>query len=609
MTKLEFFCGLFRLPPFFGGGDENSAGCRQTRQPERSSNGWRIISRGPFELLQIAHLHERTSFSFPSAPEMPEPRLAVTKAGRLGEFWSSLAAVVRGPAAPKKFDGDPYFRDCWIDQRFPKYAFAAAIVLQVILSLYPPPIWKIQPARTAAAEPRTEITWYGPVKDFPAILPTARAPRVPLRKDDAKLAPNRGADAFHPRQTILSEPLHPTHPRQTLIQPKAPQEPPKILPALPNIVQLAGAQPERPKLELTAKELTALRPRARASSNASNVAAPEISAQEKQADPIDIASPARAPLKPLLPVNAMSAPRSAAQKMSTNAAAPEIAGRAGENETLIALSATPAPLVPPPAIPAGNLSARVSISPDGPKPGAASGPAQGSGAGDAAGGAGGGRGPEGIFISGGNPANTAPVSGVGIGPASREAGSALPSRPIARALVAPGRSKSLTADAEGAARSGGNLGPKLGMSPQEVLGPKRVYTLHVNMPNLTSASGSWVLNFAELNDDEPAGNARASIGEMSADLTGPVPLRKVDPKYPPELRTSHVDGEVILYAIIRKDGSVDSIQLVHSVDSNLDANAMEALAQWKFRPAERGGEPVDLEAVVHIPFRSRGPAF
>jgi hypothetical protein len=36
---------------------------------------------------------------------------------------------------------------------------------------------------------------------------------------------------------------------------------------------------------------------------------------------------------------------------------------------------------------------------------------------------------------------------------------------------------------------------------------------------------------------------------------------------------------------------------------------MEALAHWKFRPAEKQGEPVDLEAVVHIPFRSRGPAF
>jgi TonB family protein len=65
----------------------------------------------------------------------------------------------------------------------------------------------------------------------------------------------------------------------------------------------------------------------------------------------------------------------------------------------------------------------------------------------------------------------------------------------------------------------------------------------------------------------------------------------------------------VLYAIIRKDGSVDSIQLVHSIDPQLDAYAMEALAQWKFNPAEKHGEPIDLEAVVHIPFRSRGPSF
>ena len=127
----------------------------------------------------------------------------------------------------------------------------------------------------------------------------------------------------------------------------------------------------------------------------------------------------------------------------------------------------------------------------------------------------------------------------------------------------------------------------------------------MQLPNLTSASGSWVLNFAELNEANTGGYA----GSVTADLAGPEPLKKVDPKYPPELRTQHVDGDVVLYAIIRKDGSVDSIQLVHSVDPRLDANAMEALAQWKFRPAEKHGEPVDLEAVVHIPFRSRGPAF
>ncbi len=547
-------------------------------------------------------MHERAglAISFDSSPELPAPRLALVKTATLKEFFSSLIALLRGPAPPRKFLGDPYFRDCWIDQRFPKYAFALAIVIQALLILFPPPIWNIQPTRTVSAATPTEITWYGPAKDFPAILPPMRKHRIAARREASKPLPPRGADAFHPRQTILSEPLHPTHPRQTLIQPRAPQEPPKILPALPNIVQLAGSQPDRPKLQLTAAELTSLRPKTRASLAASNSAAPEIAALEKQTGAIDIASSSQAPAKPVLPVNPMSAPRAVPQKTETNAAAPDVGGRAGETETLIALSATPAPVAPP-AIPAGNLSARVSISPDGPKAGTPGGTASGTGAGGGNPGGAGGRGPEGIFISGGNNANTGPTSGLGIGSASREAGNALPSRPFSRARIAPEGSISLSADAEGAAQSA----PKLGLSPQQVLGSKRVYTLHINMPNLTSASGSWVLNFAELNETA----TRGIVDPGGSELAGPVPLRKVDPKYPPELRTSHVDGEVVLYAIIRKDGSVDSIQLVHSVDPHLDANAMEALAQWKFSPAQKHGEPVDLEAVVHIPFRSRGPSF
>ncbi|HXM89924.1 MAG TPA: energy transducer TonB, partial [Candidatus Dormibacteraeota bacterium] len=65
-----------------------------------------------------------------------------------------------------------------------------------------------------------------------------------------------------------------------------------------------------------------------------------------------------------------------------------------------------------------------------------------------------------------------------------------------------------------------------------------------------------------------------------------------------------VEGEVVLYAVIRADGSVDSVELVRGIDQQLDANAMEALSQWKFRPATRQGAPVDLEAIVHIPFHA-----
>jgi TonB family protein len=186
--------------------------------------------------------------------------------------------------------------------------------------------------------------------------------------------------------------------------------------------------------------------------------------------------------------------------------------------------------------------------------------------------------PAGIVVSGGN---------------SRPGG-------VAAGGIAPGRlNLKPTAPDLTPARKGSSLARAIdpNVPPEKILTGKEVYTLNVNLPNLTSVAGSWILNFAQL--DEGDGPPVRPKGQLS----GPVPLEKVDPKYPPQMIKEHVEGQVILYAIIGKDGVVRNIQLVHSVEPELDKDAMEALAHWKFRPATREGEPVELEAVVYIPFR------
>jgi hypothetical protein len=42
---------------------------------------------------------------------------------------------------------------------------------------------------------------------------------------------------------------------------------------------------------------------------------------------------------------------------------------------------------------------------------------------------------------------------------------------------------------------------------------------------------------------------------------------------------------------------------VRGVDDQLDENSKAALAQWKFRPATKAGEAVEVEVIAHIPFR------
>ena len=80
---------------------------------------------------------------------------------------------------------------------------------------------------------------------------------------------------------------------------------------------------------------------------------------------------------------------------------------------------------------------------------------------------------------------------------------------------------------------------------------------------------------------------------------------KSDPGYPLELIRANVHGMVTLYAVIHADGKVGEIRVLNSPDERLDSYAANALAHWKFLPAERAGKPVALEAVVEIPFRVR----
>jgi TonB family protein len=125
-----------------------------------------------------------------------------------------------------------------------------------------------------------------------------------------------------------------------------------------------------------------------------------------------------------------------------------------------------------------------------------------------------------------------------------------------------------------------------------VFGFRKSYSMTLNMPNLASTSGSWIIRFAERKEEGP--------GTLSA----PVPTLKIDPAYPQGLRWEHTEGVVELYAIIYADGTVGEVRVLHGVDSRLDASARDALQRWRFQPASKDGRAVEVEAVVQIPFRA-----
>lgn len=140
---------------------------------------------------------------------------------------------------------------------------------------------------------------------------------------------------------------------------------------------------------------------------------------------------------------------------------------------------------------------------------------------------------------------------------------------------------------------------RLSEPEQAVFSGKKFYSLTLNMPNLNSAGGSWVVHFAEANHQPGAreGNTPAD------DISQPTAIRKVDPAYPLQLMRENVAGTVILYAVIHADGTVGNVRVLRGVDDRLDRFASQAVAQWKFDPATKNGVPVAVEATFQIPFR------
>jgi TonB family protein len=277
--------------------------------------------------------------------------------------------------------------------------------------------------------------------------------------------------------------------------------------------------------------------------------------------------------------------------------APNVAGVGNGKQAagqLIALGLDPAAVNGPIAITNGSRSGQFAATPEG-NPNApgtpdikGGGTRENSGRGSNGGGSGRGSAPAGIsvgrapsqagsgVVAQGDPANAASTNS-----ATEPRMMASLERSRASDLAREGRFSRSTLDAPGKIED-------------KVFAGKRYYSMTLNMPNLTSAGGSWIIRFAELDDHSSKG-----------DLSAPQPTLKVDPAYPAELMRDRVEGTVTLFAVIHKDGTVGDVRVLRGVEHQLDENARQALSRWRFRPATRNGAAVELEAVVQIPFSAR----
>jgi len=79
---------------------------------------------------------------------------------------------------------------------------------------------------------------------------------------------------------------------------------------------------------------------------------------------------------------------------------------------------------------------------------------------------------------------------------------------------------------------------------------------------------------------------------------------RVQPEYPELARVARIEGNVVLQAVIRADGTVGDLVVLRSTrpNSGFEQAAIDAVRQWRYKPALSGGRPVDVYFTVYVDF-------
>lgn len=96
--------------------------------------------------------------------------------------------------------------------------------------------------------------------------------------------------------------------------------------------------------------------------------------------------------------------------------------------------------------------------------------------------------------------------------------------------------------------------------------------------------------------------AKPKLVRVSQGVSTGLLVKKVTPEYPPLAKQAHVQGSVVLRAVIGKDGKVENVQ-PESGSPLLASAAVNAVKQWRYKPYVLDGTPVEVETTVTVNFR------
>lgn len=89
---------------------------------------------------------------------------------------------------------------------------------------------------------------------------------------------------------------------------------------------------------------------------------------------------------------------------------------------------------------------------------------------------------------------------------------------------------------------------------------------------------------------------------VSQGVTRGLLIRRVEPEYPVLAKSARIQGDVVLQAVIDRDGNIRNLTLA-SGHPMLVQGAIDAVRQWHYRPYLLNGQPVEVETTITVTFK------
>ncbi len=99
------------------------------------------------------------------------------------------------------------------------------------------------------------------------------------------------------------------------------------------------------------------------------------------------------------------------------------------------------------------------------------------------------------------------------------------------------------------------------------------------------------------------GGIGGGLYRVGGGVSAPIPIYKVEPEYSEDARKAKFQGTVVLSIVVDERGMPTNFKVIRPLGLGLDEKAIEAVKQWRFRPAQKDGRPVAVLATVEVNFR------